>query len=118
MTNNPLLAKWEEIHGKKKEEPKPKIIDEVGSIPSKEVIEKLRQLQPNSKVISSISTSPNPPSLVSYDPQSGEDSFLQIAEKVKNKEARVTSVTLNRDSVGLFTTGKTTITFEVEVWDT
>jgi D-arabinose 5-phosphate isomerase GutQ len=55
---------------------------------------------------------------VSYDPHSGEDSFLQIAEKVKNKDAKVTSVTLNRDSVGLFTTGKTTITFEVEVWDT
>jgi hypothetical protein len=118
MTNNPLLAKWEEIHGKKKEEPKPKIIDEVGPTPSQEVIEKLRLLQPDSKVISSVSTNPKPPSLVSYDPQSGEDSFLQIAEKVKNKEARVTSVTLNRDSVGLFTTGKTTITFEVEVWDT
>jgi nitrogenase subunit NifH len=116
MTNNPLLAKWEEIHGKKKEEPKPKIIDEVGSTPSQEVIEKLRKLQPDSKVISSVSTKPKP--LISYDPQSGEDSFLQIAEKVKNKEARVTSVTLNRDSVGLFTTGKTTITFEVEVWDT
>ena len=121
---NPLIAKWEELHNSKKEKPKPpivKYVDEVGSIPSKEVIEKLNQLQPNSKIIStstsSITTTPNPPSLVSYDPHSGEDSFLQIAEKVKNKDARVISVTLNRDSVGLFTTGLTTITFEVEVWD-
>jgi hypothetical protein len=118
---NPLIDKFYELHPEKKEPPKlPKIeyIDEVGPTPSQEVIEKLRLLQPDSKVISSVSTNPKPPSLVSYDPQSGEDSFLQIAEKVKNKEARVTSVTLNRDSVGLFTTGKTTITFEVEVWDT
>ena len=125
---NPLLQKYEELYGKK-EEPKKveyeldpefvKQIDEVGPIPSQEVIEKLRQLQPNSKVISSISTSPNPPSLVSYDVDSGKDSFLQTAEKVKNRNARVTSVTLNRDAVGgIFSTGRTTITFEVEVWDT
>ena len=56
--------------------------------------------------------------LTSYDPHSGEDSFLQVAEKIKNKDARVTSVTLNRDSVGVFATGLTTITFEVQVWDT
>jgi hypothetical protein len=123
---NPLIDKFYELHPEKKEPPKlPKIeyIDEVGPTPSQEVIEKLRLLQPDSKVISSTGTSsieinPKPPSLVSYDPHSGEDSFLQIAEKVKNKDAKVTSVTLNRDSVGLFTTGKTTITFEVEVWDT
>lgn len=125
---NPLIDKYFELHPEKKEKPKPQkspiveYFDEVGPIPSKEVIEKLQALQPNSKVISSSSTSvsynPKPPSLVSYDYHSGEDSFLQIAEKVKNKDARVTSVTLNSDSAGLFTTGKTTITFEVEVWDT
>ena len=124
---NPLIAKYEEIYGKK-EEPKsqkPPIVeyfDEVGSTPSQEVIEKLRQLQPNSKIISasnaSITIAPNPPSLVSYDVDSGKDSFLQIAEKIKNGNAKVSSVTLNRDSVGVFTTGLTTITFEVQVWDT
>jgi hypothetical protein len=117
MTNNPLIAKWEEIHGKKKEEPKPKIIDEVGSIPSKEVIEKLRQLQPNSKVISSISTSPNPPSLVSYDVDSGKNSFLQVAELVKQNKAKITSMSMSVDTTELFAK---TISFEVMVadWDT
>jgi hypothetical protein len=110
---NPLIDKFYELHPEKKEPPKiPKIEDYEGE---KTIADELKER----KIISiSTNTIPKPPSLVSYDPQSGEDSFLQIAEKVKNKEARVTSVTLNRDSVGLFTTGKTTITFEVEVWDT
>lgn len=121
--SNPLIAKWEEIHGQK-EKPKPQkppiveYFDEVGSTPSQEVIEKLRQLQPNSKIISSTGTSsititPKPPSLVSYDVDSGKDSFLQIAEKVKNKDARVTSMTINRDILGI-----TRVTFEVQMWDT
>jgi hypothetical protein len=105
---NPLLQKYEELYGKK-EEPK-KVEYELDP-------EFVKQLE-NKSTLPTDPTTKKLPSLVSYDPQSGEDSFLQIAEKVKNKEARVTSVTLNRDSVGLFTTGKTTITFEVEVWDT
>ena len=117
MTNNPLIAKWEEIHNPKKEEPKPKIIDEVGTTPSQEVIERLRQLQPNSKIISasnaSITITPKPPSLVSYDVDSGKDSFLQIAEKVKNGEATVSSMSMERDVMS-----GTSITFEVLVWDT
>jgi len=86
--SNPLFDKYEEIYGKK-EKPKPQNT----------------HITPNKK-------------LTSYDPHSIEDSFLQIAEKVKNKDVKVTSVTLNRDSVGLFTTGLTTITFEVQVYDT
>jgi hypothetical protein len=111
---NPLLQKYEELYGKK--EPPKKVEDE----PSFK--EKLKELRDTSTVpvnTPNITTKANHiPSLITYDVDSGKDSFLQIAEKVKNKEARVTSVTLNRDSVGLFTTGKTTITFEVEVWDT
>lgn len=123
MTNsNPLIAKYEEIYGKK-EKPKsqkPPIVeyfDEVGTTPAKEVIEKLRQLQPNSKIISasnaSITITPKPPSLVSYDVDSGKDSFLQIAEKVKNGEAKVSSMSMERDIIS-----GTSITFEVQVWDT
>ena len=40
-------------------------------------------------------------------------SFLQIAEKVKNKDARVTSMNVSRDIPGI-----TRVTFEVQVWDT
>jgi hypothetical protein len=121
MTNsNPLIAKYEEIYGKK-EKPKPQkppiveYFDEVGSTPSQEVIEKLRQLQPNSNIISasnaSVSITPKP--LVSYDVDSGKDSFLQIAEKVKNREAQVTSMSMERDIMS-----GTSITFEVRMWDT
>jgi len=118
---NPLIEKFYELHPEKKEKPKPQkppiveYVDNGGSTPSQEVIEKLRQLQPNSNIISSISTSPKPPSLTSYDPQSGEDSFLQIAEKVKNKDARVTSVSIERD---MSIMSITTVTFEVQMWDT
>ena len=121
--SNPLIAKYDELYGKK-EEPKsqkPPIVeyfDEVGTTPSQEVIEKLRQLQPNSKIISasnaSITITPKPPSLVSYDVDSGKDSFLQTAEKVKNGEAQVTSMSMERDIMS----GTSIITFEVRVWDT
>ena len=109
---NPLIAKWEELN-KKKEEPKPQ----------KTHTDKLKELRDISTVpvnIPNIITAKNAStSFKTYDLHSGEDSFLQIAEKVKNKDARVTSVTLNRDAVGgIFSTGLTTITFEVQVWDT
>ena len=107
---NPLLQKYEELYGKK-EEPKPQ----------KTHTEKLKELRDISTVpvnTPNITTKANHiPSLITYDVDSGKDSFLQIAEKIKNKNAKVTSVTLNRDA-GLFITGPTTITFEVQVWDT
>ena len=113
MTNHPLIAKWEELHNPKKEEPKPQ----------KTHTENLKELRDTSTVpvnTPNITTKANHiPSLITYDVDSGKDSFLQIAEKIKNKNAKVTSVTLNRDAVGgIFSTGRTTITFEVEVWDT
>ena len=117
MTNNPLIAKWEELN-KKKEEPKPDYYKG-----EKSYAEELKELRDTSCVpvnTPNIITKANPMlSLTSYDYDSGKDSFLQTAEKVKNKDARVTSVTLNRDAVGgIFSTGLTTITFEVQVWDT
>jgi len=109
---NPLLQKYEELYGKK-EEPKPQ----------KTHTDKLKELRDTSCVpvnTPNITTKANPMlSLTSYDPPSGEDSFLQTAEKVEKGQAKVTYVTLNRDAVGgIFSTGRTTITFEVEVWDT
>ena len=112
MTNNPLIAKWEELYNPKKEEP---VVEEKYEMPPEWDVRGVTTTNaPN------ITTKANHiPSLITYDPHSGEDSFLQIAEKVKNKDARVTSVTLNRDAVGgLLPAGFTTITFEVQVWDT
>ena len=124
---NPLIAKYEELYGKK-EEPKPDYykgeksyaeeLEEIEFPPewSTTSVTTPTNINPNS--VSAI-TAANPyPKLISYDTHPGNDSFLQIAEKVKNGDARVTSVIYDQDRVGVFSTGLTTITFEVQVWDT
>ena len=108
---NPLLQKYEELYGKK-EEPKPQ----------KTHTEKLKELRDTSCVpvnTPNITTKANHiPSLITYDRQSGNDSFLQIAEKIKNNNAKVTSVSINADAVGRFNTGLRTYTFEVMEYNT
>ena len=98
---NPLLQKYEELYGKK-EEPKPQ----------KTHTDKLKELRDTSCVpvnTPNITTKANPMlSLTSYDYDSGKDSFLQTAEKVEKGQAKVSSVSVERD----FYTG-TKITFEV-----
>ena len=99
---NPLIAKWEELHNPKKEEPKPQ----------KTHPEKLKELRDTSTVsvnTPNIITKANPiPSLITYDVDSGKDSFLQTAEKVEKGQAKVSSVSVERD---IYTGTK--ITFEV-----
>ena len=101
---NPLLQKYEELYGKK-EEPKPQ----------KTHTENLKELRDISTVSITNSNSPygvtkaNPMlSLTSYDYDSGKDSFLQTAEKVEKGQAKVSSVSVERD---IYTGTK--ITFEV-----
>ena len=90
---NPLLQKYEELYGKK-EEPKPQ----------KTHTEKLKELRDTSTIpITKLTT---------HDIDSINDSFLQIAEKVKNKEAQVTSMNMDYEHQ----TRTQRITFEV--WDT
>jgi hypothetical protein len=121
---NPLIAKYEEIYGKKEESKK--VEYELPRDYFKEQLKELRDtstipcVPPQSVATSNTGiTAANPyPKLTSYDTHSENDSFLQIAEKVKNKDARVTSVSYIQDCVGVFSTGLTTITFEVQVWDT
>ena len=98
--SNPLIAKWEELYGPKKEEPK------------KVEYEFAKEYEGRFVSVSnaSVSITPKPPSLVSNDIDSGKDSFLQVAEKIKNGEARVTYTRMDRDIMS-----GTTITFEVEV---
>ena len=104
MTNNPLIAKWEELN-KKTEEPKPQ----------KTHTDKLKELRDISTVpvnTPNITTKANHiPSLTTYDVDSGKDSFLQTAEKVEKGQAKVSSVSVERD---IYTGTK--ITFEV--WTT
>lgn len=59
-----------------------------------------------------------PSKLTSYDPHSGEGIFFETAEKIKNKDAKVISVTYDQDRVGYFSTGMITMTFQVQVWGT
>jgi hypothetical protein len=85
---NPLIEKYNEIHNPKPPEP-PKPVEE-----------------------------PKPQKFTTYDVDSAGDSFLQIAEKIKNNNAKVTSVSINSDTAGGFYTGLKTYTFEVMEWDT
>ena len=107
---NPLIAKYEELYGKK-EEPKPQ----------KTHTEKLKELRDTSCVpvnTPNITTKANHiPSLTTYDVDSGKDSFLQIAEKVKNKKAQVVSMSMEMGHpIGKCLIPKT-LTFEVIVYE-
>ena len=110
MTNNPLIAKWEELN-KKKEEPKPQ----------KTHTEELKELRDTSTVPANtpniITKANHIPSLITYDYDSGKDSFLQVAELVKQNKAKITSMSMSVDATELFAK---TISFEVMVadWDT
>lgn len=117
--SNPLIDKYFELYPEKKEEPK-----KTEFLLLEDFKPKLAELRDTS-TIPSVATSNtgltkanNIPKLVSYDPHSAEGYFLEVAEKIKNKDARVTSVTLNQDRGGLFSTGMQTITFEVMLYDT
>ena len=118
MTNNPLIAKWEELN-KKKEPPKlPKIEDYAGE---KTIAEELKELRDTSTVpvnTPNIITAKNAStSFITYDYDSGKDSFLQVAELVKQNKAKITSMSMSVDATELFAK---TISFEVMVadWDT
>ena len=107
---NPLIDKFYELHPEKKEEPKPDYYKG-----EKSYAEELKELRDTSTVpvnTPNITTKANHiPSLTTYDVDSGKDSFLQTAEKVEKGQAKVSSVSVERD---IYTGTK--ITFEV--WTT
>ena len=94
---NPLLDKFYELHPEKKEEPK------VIKAENAKV-----EIKGNS---SGVICAKNPPSLTIYDLDSGKDAFLQIAEKVKNGTAQVSSINMEMDIMS-----GTKINFEVMVY--
>ena len=104
MTNpHPLLQKYEELYGKK-EEPK-KVEYELDP-------EFVKQLE-NKSTLPAHPTTKKLPTLTSYYNDKLQNGFLQIAEKLKNKKAKVSSMSMERDIMK-----GTSITFEVRVWDT
>ena len=126
--SNPLLDKFYELYPEKKEEPKPKpeyvklseeqmdIVSKYLTTPDKYSTQSTittTNLTSSGNGITAITAANHFPKLTSYDVDSGKDSFLQIAEKVKNGEAKVSSISVERDIMS-----GTSITFEVLVWDT
>ena len=111
---NPLLQKYDELYGPKKEEPK-KVEYElpiefktaIGSTASVTCATGSNNWIPANN--SYVTAKPKP--IITYD-------ILEIAEKVKDKTAVVTSVSVEIDQVGGFTTGLKTCTFKVNVYDT
>ena len=128
MTNS-LIEKFYELRPEKKEKPKPpKIEDYKGE---KTIADKLKELRdtstisvanPNSLITKSnyisatnASVSVKPKALQTYDVDVCKDTFLQIAERVKQGDARITCVKLNRELVSGYPTGlRQTFTFEVQ----
>ena len=96
---NPLIDKFYELHPEKKEKPKPDYYKG-----EKSYAEELKELRDTSTIPIK--------KLTSYDVDSSRDSFLQIAEKIKNGEAKVSSMSMDIDQQ----THTQRITFEV--WDT
>lgn len=153
--SNPLLAKYDELYGPKKEEPNKIEIEGTAQISKDQmdVLEEYLELEEYIKntnhstrlsisagvpivAVGSTASVPRatgsnnwitannsyvtakPKSIITYDTQNTNDVFLQIAEKVKDKTAVVTSVSMEIDQVGGFTTGLKTCTFTVEVYGT
>ena len=113
---NPLIDKYFELYPEKKEEPKPEYVK-----PSQEQTDILNKYLQNTNFPyappQSVATSNtgitavNPSrTFTSYDRSSGEDSFLQIADKIKKGEALVVRQEINMEN---FTRS---ITFEVQVF--
>lgn len=100
MTNNPLIQKYEELYGKKEPPKMPRIEDYEGEETIADELKKSKV--ENAKITitgnsSGVICNPNPPSLTTYDIDSVNDAFLQITEKVKNSEAQVVSMGMERD---------------------
>ena len=109
---NPLIQKWEEIHGKK-EEPKPDYYKG-----EKSYAEELEELGDTSCVPANtpnITTKANHiPSLKTFDRDDLKVSFQQVADKIQQGKAQVASMSMEIDSMSIM---RNKIIFEVYVDD-
>jgi hypothetical protein len=114
--NNPLLQKYEELYGKKEESKKveyelrPEFFEELKKLNSTNISVASNLTTPSVATSNTGITKASP--IKSYDKYSGNDAFLELAEKVKNGTAQVKCVSLEVDAHGIFGYGKR-ITFEV-----
>ena len=101
---NPLLQKYDELYGKK-EEP---VVEEKYEMPPEWDVRGVTTTNaPNY-----ISTKSSSTSFKTYDIDSGKDSFLRIAELVKQNKAKITSMNMDIDPQ------TRTQRITCEVWDT
>ena len=94
MTNNPLIAKWEELYGKKEEPKLPRIeeVEETYKLPPEWNIKGITT--PSVATSNTGITSVNPlRTFTSYEPT--EDAFLDVASKVQRGDAKVVSMHMN-----------------------
>jgi hypothetical protein len=109
---NPLLQKWEEIHGKK-EPPKPDYYKG-----EKSYAEELKELRDTSCVpvnTPNIITKANHiPSLTTFDRDDLKVSFQQVADKIQQGKAQVASMSMERDIMSIM---PNKIIFEVYVYE-
>ena len=100
MTNNPLIAKWEELHNPKKEEPKPDYYKG-----EKSYAEELKELRDTSTVPANtpnIITAKNvSTSFKTFDPDDLKVSFQQVVDKIQQGKAQVASMSMERDIMSI-----------------
>ena len=125
---NPLIQKWEEL--KKKEEPAP-IDNKIQYELDPEFVEKLKDVNTLSTLSvientgtgitasnyytasnSTINYRPKP--VTTYDVDSCNDSYFQVAEKIKKGDAKVTNMTIEHDFSYIL---EKKIIFEVVLYD-
>jgi hypothetical protein len=118
--DNPLLKKYEELYGHKEESKKVEFelnSEFLEELKNKSTSTDIKVISPTNVNVSAVATSNTgitkaTRTIKSRDKQSSNDSFLQIAEKVKNGTAQVALVSIELDSYGNFSYGKKII-FEV-----
>jgi hypothetical protein len=125
--SNPLLDKYFELHPEKKEKPenlkhakdakvefffKEEFVEELEKIQSQPSVT-IPYTSQNSVATGGIGiTKSSFPKLTTYDTDSANDAFFQVAQKIKDGKAKVSNVSIELDAYGNFICGKK-ITFEV-----
>lgn len=112
--DNPLLKKYEELYGHKEESKKVEFelnSEFLEELKNKSISTDIKDISPTNVNVSAVATSNTgitkaTRTIKSYDKQSTNDAFLQIAEKVKNGTAQVALVSIELDSYGNFGYGK------------
>jgi hypothetical protein len=129
---NPLIQKWEELN-KKKEEPAPidnkiqyeldpKFVEQLKDVNTLSTLSVIGNSGPAITAASNYYTATNstinykPKPVTTYDVDSCNDSYFQVAEQIKNGKARVTNMSMEQGWNSSYFPEKKVI-FEVALYD-